>query len=127
MHGAFEPSPGVGIVATTRNRTTLRFADRNATVSFVRRDPRRLKIERYSSQLGAGWMTTVEQTLLDRAPYPQLSGRPDLADDAITGCSTRSTRMCSTAWHRPSGGTARWTGDPSWTAHPRLHLRGFSR
>ncbi|MBB2936664.1 hypothetical protein FHX82_003728 [Amycolatopsis bartoniae] len=84
-HGAFPDTQGVAVIATTRNRPTLRFTDREATVSFVRRDPRRLKIERHSSTLGNGWVTTVEQTLLDLAAYPQLGGRPDLADDAITG------------------------------------------
>ncbi|HVV13405.1 type IV toxin-antitoxin system AbiEi family antitoxin domain-containing protein [Amycolatopsis sp.] len=83
-HGAYEDSPGVGVVATTRNRPTLRFTDREATVSFVRRDPRRLKIERYTSSMGNGWVTTVEQTLLDLAAYPQLGGRPDSAQDGIT-------------------------------------------
>ncbi|TNC22270.1 hypothetical protein FG385_25780 [Amycolatopsis alkalitolerans] len=84
VHGAFEDSPGVGVVATTRNRPTLRLTDREATVSFVRRDARRLKIERYTSTFGAGWVTTVEQTLLDLAAYPQLGGRPDLAAEGIT-------------------------------------------
>ncbi|WP_236794588.1 type IV toxin-antitoxin system AbiEi family antitoxin [Amycolatopsis sp. GM8] len=83
-HGAFEDSPGVGVVATTRNRPSLRLVDRPATVSFVRRDARRLKIERYTCSLGAGWVTTIEQTLLDLAAYPQLGGRPDLADEGIT-------------------------------------------
>ncbi|MTD57071.1 type IV toxin-antitoxin system AbiEi family antitoxin domain-containing protein [Amycolatopsis pithecellobii] len=84
VHGAFGESPEVGIVATTRNRPSLRLVDRPATVSFVRRDARRLKIERYASELGAGWVTTIEQTLLDLAAYPQLGGRPDLAEDGIT-------------------------------------------
>lgn len=83
-HGAFTDSPGVGVVATTRNRPTLRLTDREATVSFVRRDPRRLKIERHSSSLGSGWVTTIEQTLLDLAAYPQLGARPELAEDGIT-------------------------------------------
>lgn len=83
-HGAFTDSPGAGVVATTRNRPSLRFTDRDATVSFVRRDPRRLKIERHTSALGAGWVTTIEQTLLDLAAYPQLGGRPELAEDGIT-------------------------------------------
>lgn len=83
-HGAFDSSPGVAVVATTRNRPSLRLTDREATVSFVRRDPRRLKIERYAGSLGSGWVTTVEQTLLDLAAYPQLGGRPDLAEDGIT-------------------------------------------
>ncbi|WAL63474.1 hypothetical protein ORV05_20905 [Amycolatopsis cynarae] len=83
VHEALPGSPGVGIVATTRNRPSLSFADRDATVSFVRRDPRRLKIERYSGELGAGWVTTVEQTLLDLAAYPQLGGRPESAREAI--------------------------------------------
>lgn len=84
-HGGLEESPGAGVVATTRNRPSIRFTDRIATVSFVRRDPRRLKIERYTGPLGSGWVTTVEQTLLDLAAYPQLGGRPELAEDAITG------------------------------------------
>ncbi|SFJ98298.1 MULTISPECIES: type IV toxin-antitoxin system AbiEi family antitoxin domain-containing protein [Amycolatopsis] len=84
-HGALADSPGAAVIATTRNRPTLRFTDRDATVSFVRRDPRRLKIERHTSTLGNGWVTTVEQTLLDLAAYPQLGGRPDLADQAVTG------------------------------------------
>ncbi len=83
-HGAYESSPGIGIVATTRNRPQLRFTDRDATVSFVRRDPRRLKIERYTGSMGSGWVTTVEQTLLDLAAYPQLGSRPALAEDGIT-------------------------------------------
>ncbi|HVW44931.1 MAG TPA: hypothetical protein VHC18_26640 [Amycolatopsis sp.] len=83
-HGALD-EVDVGVVATTRNRPTLRLTDRRATVSFIRRDPRRLKIERYSGALGAGWVTTVEQTLLDLAAYPQLGGRPDRAEDGITG------------------------------------------
>lgn len=84
VHGAFDSSPGVGVTATTRNRASLRLTDRDAVVSFVRRDPRRLQIERYSGELGSGWITTIEQTLLDLAAYPQLGGKPDLADDAIT-------------------------------------------
>lgn len=83
-HGAYDAPPDVGIVATTRNRPSLRFVDRPATVSFVRRDARRLKIARYTSAVGSGWVTTVEQTLLDLAAYPQLGGRPDLADEGIT-------------------------------------------
>lgn len=84
VHGAFDSSPGVGITATTRNRASLRLTDRDAVVSFIRRDPRRLQIERYSGEMGSGWVTTVEQTLLDLAAYPQLGGKPDLADDGIT-------------------------------------------
>ena len=84
-HGALAGAIDVGVVATTRNRPPLRLTDRHATVSFVRRDPRRLKIERYTGALGSGWLTTVEQTLLDLAAYPQLGARPDLAEDGITG------------------------------------------
>ncbi|HJQ45562.1 MAG TPA: hypothetical protein VJ870_04435 [Amycolatopsis sp.] len=85
VHGTLADAIDVAVVATTRNRPTLRLTDRTATVSFVRRDPDRLKIERYSGALGSGWVTTVEQTLLDLAAYPQLGGRPDLAEDGITG------------------------------------------
>lgn len=84
VHGAFDDSPGVGVTATTRNRPPLRLTDRNAVISFVRRDPRRLQIARYTGELGSGWVTTIEQTLLDLAAYPQLGGNPELADDGIT-------------------------------------------
>jgi len=85
QHGALDDEPPMAVIATTRNRPPVRFADRPATVSFVRRDPARLRIKRHSTQLGQGWITTVEQTMLDLAAYPQLGGRPDLAKAAIGG------------------------------------------
>lgn len=84
-HGALDESLNTAVIATTRNRPALRFTDRQATVSFVRRDPNRMRIKRHTTQLGQGWITTVEQTMLDLAQYPQLGGRPDLANAAISG------------------------------------------
>lgn len=84
-HGAIDFSPDVGVIATTRNRPPVRLTDRQATVSFVRRDPARLRIKRHTTELGQGWITTVEQTMLDLAAYPQLGGRPDDARAAVGG------------------------------------------
>lgn len=83
--GALDESLTTAVIATTRNRPAVRFTDRQATVSFIRRDPNRMRIKRHTTQLGQGWITTVEQTMLDLAQYPQLGGRPDLANAAISG------------------------------------------
>jgi hypothetical protein len=41
---------------------------------FVQRDLARLDLERLDTELGPGWVTTVEQTLLDLAHRPELPG-----------------------------------------------------
>jgi predicted transcriptional regulator of viral defense system len=84
-YGALDETLSTAVIATTRNRPAIRFTDRQATVSFIRRDPNRMRIKRHTTQLGQGWITTVEQTMLDLAQYPQLGGRPDLANAAISG------------------------------------------
>ncbi|HKS46529.1 MAG TPA: hypothetical protein VJT49_15735 [Amycolatopsis sp.] len=103
-HGAFTESPGAGVIATTRNRAPVRLIDHAARVSFVRRDPARLRIQRHTNELGQGWITTVEQTLLDLASYSQLGGRPDLAEAGIVGLVGRADPhllySLATAQHR---------------------------
>lgn len=51
-------------------------------VLFVRRDVTRLDTQRYPHELGEGWITTVEQTVLDLAARPELGGLRDEADAA---------------------------------------------
>ena len=72
-----------GVVATTRNRAALDLTGRRARVLFVRRDPARLRIQRHTTELGQGWITTVEQTMLDLAAYPQLGGHPEEAREGV--------------------------------------------
>lgn len=82
-HGAIDDSLTTGVIATTRDRTALTLTDRAAKVLFVRRDPARLRIQRHTTELGQGWITTVEQTMLDLAAYPQLGGYREQARQAV--------------------------------------------
>ncbi|WP_199521175.1 hypothetical protein [Jiangella anatolica] len=82
VHGALPRALGVAVVAAQRHRSALRLVDRDATVLFVRRDVTRLDVQRYPHELGEGWITTVEQTVLDLAARPELGGLRDDADAA---------------------------------------------
>ncbi|GLY68866.1 hypothetical protein Atai01_54850 [Amycolatopsis taiwanensis] len=103
-HGALDASLSAGVIATTRSRPALAFTDRRAKVFFVRRDPARLRIERHTTALGPGWITTVEQTMLDLATYPQLGGHPDEARAAVRGLVAKADphvlASLATAQHR---------------------------
>lgn len=79
IHGAIPRALGVAVVATTGHRTTLTLADRDATIVFARRDLSRLDRQRHTTELGQGWVTSIEQTVLDLAARPELGG---LADEA---------------------------------------------
>lgn len=81
IHGAIPRALGVAVVATSSHRNKLRLTDRDATIVFVRRDVRRLDCQRHSTELGHGWVTSIEQTLLDLAARPDVG---DLADEAET-------------------------------------------
>lgn len=79
VHGAIPRALGVAVVAAGRHRPLLRLADRDASVIFARRSVPDLDVQRHASELGNGWVTTVEQTVLDLAARPDLGG---LADEA---------------------------------------------
>jgi predicted transcriptional regulator of viral defense system len=83
VHGAVPRALGVAVVATTGHRNNLNLIDRDAIVVFVRRDVRRLDSQRHKMELGQGWVTSVEQTLLDLAARPELGGLPAEAEAAI--------------------------------------------
>ncbi|SFT53034.1 Transcriptional regulator, AbiEi antitoxin, Type IV TA system [Actinopolyspora lacussalsi subsp. righensis] len=93
VHGAVPRALGVAVVAATRHRSTLRLADREATVCFVRRRVAALDVQRHTSELGQGWVTTVEQTVLDLAARPDLGGLPEqaraAAHDLLDRCDRR--------------------------------------
>ena len=90
VHDAIPRALNVAIVAVERHRRTLVLADRRAAVLFVRRDVARLDLQRHRTELGQGWITTVEQTLLDLAARPDLGGAPDAAGEAITALIPRA-------------------------------------
>ena len=83
VHGAIPRALGVAVVAVQRHRRTLRLTDRDAEILFVRRDVAGLDVQRHVTELGQGWVTTVEQTLLDLIARPELGGVPDAAREAI--------------------------------------------
>ncbi|MGH3911492.1 MAG: hypothetical protein ACRDRM_11745 [Pseudonocardiaceae bacterium] len=90
VHAAVPRALNVAVVAIRRHRRTLHLADRKATVLFVRRDVARLDVQRHQTELGQGWVTTVEQTLLDLIARPDLGGVPDATREAITALIPRS-------------------------------------
>lgn len=90
LHGALPRAIGAAVVAVDRHRRRLRLADRDAEVLFVRRDVGRLDLQRQRTELGDGWVTTVEQTVLDLAARPGLGGAPDEAEAAVLGLLPRA-------------------------------------
>lgn len=89
VHGAIPRGLAVAVVAATRHRHTLHLADRDAAVLFVRRGVATLDVQRHTNELGQGWVTTVEQTVLDLAARPALGGLPAEAQSAADGLLPR--------------------------------------
>ncbi len=92
LHGALPRALAVAVVAVSRHRQTLRLTDRDAEVLFVRRDVARLDVQRHGTELSEGWMTTVEQTVLDLAARPGLGGAPPDAKAAVWALLPRADR-----------------------------------
>ena len=89
VHGAIPRALNVAVVVE-RHRRALRLTDRKATVHFVRRDVARLDVQRHRTDLGQGWLTTVEQTLLDLIARPDHGDVPDAANEAINALIPRA-------------------------------------
>jgi hypothetical protein len=71
-HGALPRAIATAVVAVPKQRPRLH-TDLGEIV-FVKRDVRRLDLERVDTELTSGWMTTAEQTALDIAARPELGG-----------------------------------------------------
>ena len=78
-HGAIPRAVAVAIVATPKQRPDV--MSEIGRMVFVKRDIGRLDLERIETSLTSGWVTSIEQTLLDLATRPALGG---LADTDIT-------------------------------------------
>lgn len=90
VHGAVPRAVGVAVVAASRHRATVRLSDRDAEVIFVRRRVERIDVERHAFELGQGFVTTVEQTVVDLAARPNLGGLPDEAHAAMHALLARA-------------------------------------
>ena len=71
-HGAIPRALAVAVVAVPKQRPPL--INSTGRMIFVKRDVAHLDVERVDTQLGSGWITTIEQTLLDVAARPDLGG-----------------------------------------------------
>lgn len=92
VHGAIPRALSVAVVAVSRHRRALRLVDRDAEILFVRRDVARLDLQRQRTELAQGWVTTVEQTVLDLAARPGLGGMPQEAKAAVAALLPRADR-----------------------------------
>ena len=104
-HGAAPRAVGVAVVAVPKQRPRL--ASRFGAMVFVKRDVARLDVERVDTQVTSGWMTTVEQTLLDLAARPELGGLPESDIVAtVRALSPRAdwnlVRQLAKAQHKPA-------------------------
>jgi hypothetical protein len=105
IHGAIPRALATGVVAAPKQRPPLH-TDRGK-ITFVTRNVSTLDIERTGTELGDGWLTTVEQTILDLAARPTLGGLSEAdAHEAIRALATRADwslveRLATTA-HRPA-------------------------
>lgn len=82
--GAIPRAVGTATVAVIKQRPTLETT--SGRVRFVTRDVGRLDRQRTETELGQGWITTPEQTLVDIADRPALGGLT--SDDAAEAAET---------------------------------------
>lgn len=90
VHSAIPRTINVATVAVTHHRRNLELTDRDAEIFFVRRDLDRLDLQRQHTELADGWVTTIEQTVLDLISRPDLGGAPDAAEEAVSALLIRS-------------------------------------
>jgi hypothetical protein len=76
IHAAIPRALAVAVVAVPKQRPVLE--TEFGRIHFVKRDVERLKRIRTDTELGTGWITTVEQTTLDLARRPKLVPDMDL-------------------------------------------------
>ncbi|HZP52815.1 type IV toxin-antitoxin system AbiEi family antitoxin domain-containing protein [Actinocrinis sp.] len=104
-HGALPRALATAVVAVPKQRPQLVTTVGN--VVFVKRDAAKLDLERITTELTAGWVTTIEQTMLDLAARPELGGQPATeAFDAIRALNPRADAdllaELADVQHRPS-------------------------
>jgi hypothetical protein len=105
-HGAIPRAVAVAVVAVPKQRPAL--DTRYGRVIFVKRDARRLDLERVDTALTSGWVTTIEQTLLDLAARPTLGGLAAAdATEAVRALAPRAdwalVQQLAQEQHRPGG------------------------
>ena len=86
--GAIPRALATAAVAVPRERPAIETTV--GRIQFVTRKVERLDIQRTTTDITVGWVTTPEQTLLDLADRPTLAGiTPATAEEAIRGLAPR--------------------------------------
>lgn len=104
-HGAIPRAVAVAIIATPKQRPDV--ISEIGRMIFVKRDVGRLDIERIETSLTTGWVTSIEQTLLDLATRPGLGGLADVdITEAMRALAVRVDwtliEQLAAAQHRPT-------------------------
>jgi hypothetical protein len=94
----------VAVVAVPKQRPAMQID--KARVVFAARDVPTLDLERTTTELGTGWITAIEQTLLDLAARPALGGVAAAdSHEAIQALATRAdwprVERLAAEQHRP--------------------------
>ena len=87
-HGAWPRAAAVAQIAVPRQRPTLQTA--NGTIRFVKRNVPRLDVEAVRTDVATGWITTLEQSLIDLTLRPELAGDPSAAREILTQLAQRA-------------------------------------
>lgn len=87
-HAAIPRAIAVAVLAVPKQRPILE--TRYGQIIFVKRNVEKLKRIKIETELGAGWVTSVEQTALDLAKRPDLvKGTTEVAEEAVGGLLKR--------------------------------------
>jgi hypothetical protein len=88
-HGAIPRALAVAVVAVPKQRPQME--TEVGRIVFVKRDVSRLDLERVDVGLTSGWVTTIEQSLLDLSARPTLGNVERRAiDEAIKALGARA-------------------------------------
>ena len=88
LHGVIPRALATATVAVPRQRPAL--VTTVGRIQFVTRNVDKLDVQRTTTDITAGWMTTPEQTVLDLADRPNLGGiAPATTEEAITTLTHR--------------------------------------
>ena len=83
IHAAIPRAIAVAVLAVPKQRPTLE--TKFGQIYFVKRNVVDLKRERTDTELGSGWVTSIEQTVLDIAKRPSLiDGMANVGEAAVT-------------------------------------------
>lgn len=83
-HGALPRAIATGFVCGPRQHRDISLTIRAGEVKFRKRDPERLDLEYFATDLGPGLVTSIEQTILDLSVQPFLDDDPTKAEAVIT-------------------------------------------